>query len=81
MKSTVEQLSPNQRQALVSFYETDTYKALKRLIELERLELAKDHVDVTEIGQIRYLSGQAAGLKKLVKTLRQLYIQQDKKKR
>jgi hypothetical protein len=75
MKSTLEQLSKNERDALARFYETDGYKALKRLIEIERLEIAKDHVDVSDIMMIRYLSGQAQSLKKLINTLTENYKQ------
>ena len=80
MKSTVEQLTPAERKALVLFYETPAYQALRRLIDIERLELAKDHVDLTEILQVRYLSGQVASLKKLAGTLQELYKDDKKQK-
>lgn len=73
MKSTVELLTPEERKALVLFYDTRAHKALIQLIQNERLELAKDHVDQTDINQVRYLSGQVASLKKLAGTLKSLY--------
>lgn len=69
MKSPVDQLSYKEKQLLSQFYETDTYKALRHLIDMERLELAKSHVGQTDILQVRYLSGQTESLKKLVGTL------------
>lgn len=79
MKSTLEQLSAKEREALAHFYDTDAYKALRKLVDLERLETAKDHLDQTDILQVRYLSGQASSLKKLVLTLRDNYKQFEKK--
>lgn len=79
MKSTVEHLTPAERKALVLFYDTPAYQALRHLVDLERLELAKDHVDQTDILQVRYLSGQTAGLKKLVGTLVTIYKDSNKK--
>ncbi len=78
VKSTLEQLSGKERQALALFYETDAYKALINLIQAERLEIAKDHLDQSDILMIRYLSGQANGLKKLVLTLKDNYARQQK---
>lgn len=79
MKSTLEQLSAKERELLAHFYDTDTYKALRKLVEVERLEIAKDHIDQTDILQVRYLSGQASSLKKLCLTLRDNHKQSDKK--
>jgi len=70
VKSTLEELTKNERDALARLYETDSYKALVKLIQLERLEIAKDHLDQSDILMVRYLSGQASGLKKLILTLK-----------
>jgi len=69
MKSTVEQLSKSEREALALFKDSAADKALRRLVDIERLELAKDHVDQVDILVVRYLSGGANSLKKLVVTL------------
>lgn len=79
MKSTLEQLSAKEREALAHFYDTDAHKALRKLIDVERLELAKDHVNQTDILHVRFLSGQSDGLKKLALTLRENYKHFDKK--
>lgn len=78
MKSTVSLLTPKEREALALFYDTAAYKALHKLIDTERLELAKDHVDQSDILQIRYLSGGASSLKKLILTLEDIYKQSQK---
>lgn len=78
MKSTLEQLSAKEREALAHFYGTDMHKALEKLVGAERLEIAKDHVDQTDILTVRYLSGQASSLKKLLLTLRENHKTLDK---
>lgn len=37
MKTTVEQLTTEERKVLALFYDTQAFRALKRLLELERL--------------------------------------------
>jgi hypothetical protein len=69
MKATISLLTKSDKEALALFFETPAYKALVRLIEVERLELAKDHVNQLDMLYVRFLSGQAEGLKKLIKTL------------
>ncbi len=78
MRSTLEQLSEKERKALANFYGTDAEKALRKLIDLERLNLAKDHVDQVDILQVRYLSGAAHSLKQLVFTLKTNYKDNNK---
>lgn len=79
MKSTLEELSAADRKALAHFYETPAYAALRKLIDLERLELAKSHVDQVDILQVRYLSGQTSSLKKLIGTLQENFKASNKK--
>lgn len=40
MKSTVEQLTTQERTALALWYDTPAYKAFKRLLEFERLNIS-----------------------------------------
>lgn len=40
MKSTVEQLTTEERKALALWYDTSTYKIVKKLLEIERLNTA-----------------------------------------
>lgn len=81
MKSTVEQLSPADRKALALWYDSNSYNAFRRLIDIERIELAKDAIDQIDIKQVRYISGQAASLKRLVGTLRQIYKESNEDKK
>lgn len=73
MKSTLELLSLKEKQALANFHGSDAHKALVKLLELERLELAKDHVGLSDINIIRFLSGQAENCRKTIKTLDEVY--------
>lgn len=75
MKSALDQLSQQDREALALFHDSAAEKALIKLINAERLELAKDHVDQPDILMIRYLSGGANSLKRLVNTLKENYKQ------
>jgi hypothetical protein len=70
MKSAIDQLKPNEREALAHLYDTEGYKALRRLVEIERLELAKDHVGQRDILEVVDLTGQTKALKKLLGTIR-----------
>lgn len=69
MKSAIKQLTPNDREALVHFYDTNDYKVLKKLIEIQKTELAKAHVGQLDIQQIRYLTGQVASFNWLTGTI------------
>jgi len=79
VNSVIDKLTPKERLALVHLYSTEGYSALRKLVELERLELAKDHVDQMDILQIRYLSGQTKSLKKLIQTIDSAYKESEKK--
>lgn len=72
MKTPVDRLTQEEREILAHYYSSEGFKVLVKLIEMERLDLAKDHVEQVDILQVRYLSGQTASLKKLVKTIQQL---------
>lgn len=83
MKSTIEQLSYAERQALVLFYDTEAYKALKKLVEIERTALAQDSVfldgTIEEIAlQSRFLAGGSLKLKGLIKSLGEIYKESEK---
>jgi hypothetical protein len=63
---SISKLSVNERETLALLYDTPYWKVIRKLIDIERLELAKDSIERTEILEVRHLAGQAAGLKKLV---------------
>lgn len=69
---TIDQLSVKEKALLVDLYETDAYKALKKLMEAERFELAKSCL-LIPADQLRYVQGQAAALKQLHLHLKELY--------
>lgn len=72
------ELSPKERQALAHFYDTEAYKALMKLIELEKLAYAQQHVGIQEIGQVRYLTGKVGALNELIITLKAIYKKTEK---
>ncbi len=73
IRSSIDQLSPAERLILAQWYDTPSYKALRKLVDIERMELAKDHVDQIDILQVRYLSGQTSSLRRLIEQLANLY--------
>lgn len=72
MKRTVDKLTDKQRLALVDLYEADAYKAVKRLLELEREELARKCLTV-EPAKLSYIQGQANALKQIHLVIKDLY--------
>ncbi len=80
MKSTVEQLTPDERKALVLFYDTKAYEAFKRLCELEIEGLGKDALGSTEHSQTRWFGGQANMAAKLPKLIRELHKESEANK-
>lgn len=81
MKSTVEQLTAEERKALALFYDTEAYKALEKLIGFEKTQYAEQHVGQLEIGQIRYLTGMVGSLNKLLNLLQENYKESVKKQK
>jgi len=78
MKSVIKMLSENERETLAHLYDTADYKVLIKLINLERLELAKDAIEQRDIEEVRYLAGQAVGLRKLLGTIRDNFKDRNK---
>ncbi len=78
MKSTLEQLTPKEREALVHFYGTATYDALKHLCRLEIEGLGKDALGSPSHEQTRYFAGQANMAAKLTKVIKSLYEESKK---
>ncbi len=79
MRRTIDRLNDKQRLALVDLYETDGYKALKRLIELERDELAKKCLTI-EPARLQYIQGEANALKQLHLLVKDLHSKAEKAK-
>lgn len=59
MKSTLEYLTLKEREALASLYDTDGYKALKKLCEVEIVALGKDALTAVSMEQKEILHGRA----------------------
>lgn len=84
-KSSWESLTKQEATLLIQLYDTEAYKALKKLLEAERLNIAKLCAELSGMdpGQIvmnlKYLQGQAYALKQIHKIVKEQY-QLDKKK-
>jgi hypothetical protein len=67
MRSSLDKLTAKEKELLADFYKSSTYEALKKLIELEREELAKDAILAWQNDPkfIAYLAGGADKLKGL----------------
>ena len=78
MKSTVTYLSKAHKAALVHFYDSKEYEALKVLLEKERLEIAKDLLEEKDRDTIIFLQGQAFKCKQLHQLLQRLYKEASK---
>lgn len=73
MKSAADKLSLKEKKALALWYDSESYKALKHLIKIERELLAQDHVGQRDILEVCDLTGQTKSLKKLVRQLEVIY--------
>jgi hypothetical protein len=74
----IDKLTDKERLMLVGFYETDTFKVLKKLLEEMRLNIAKNTTEMTTTpdaayGDLRFMQGEAKSLKDLYRILRELY--------
>jgi len=73
--STIAELSVGERKALALWYDTVSYKAFKKLMELERVNLATKLVEVlpTDIVTISKHQGRADAYKQLHLVLKKNY--------
>lgn len=71
MKSSLNSLSNEDKSLLAHFVGSKEYKVLRKLIDAERILVAKDHVDQKDILEVRFLSGKTGGLKGLIEALDQ----------
>lgn len=58
-KSTLDYLTPKEREALASIYDLDGFKALKKLCEAEIVELGKDALQAPSMEIKEVLHGKA----------------------
>lgn len=70
LKSTLEQLTPKEREALASIYDNEKgFKAFKKLCELEIIELGKDALQATNMEQKEIFHGKAMMAQRLPKLI------------
>lgn len=73
MKSTVDQLTSKDRQALVHLYGTAAFDAIKSLCKLEIEGLGKDALISPNHEQTRFYSGQAVMAAKITNIIKDLH--------
>lgn len=78
MKTPLESLKLNEREALALWYGSDSYKALEKLAELSKTSLMKEHVGSLDILRVRYLTGGIGSLNKLLLDLKGNYKSKNK---
>lgn len=78
--ATIDLLTVNERKALALWYDTDSYKALKKLSELERHNIATKLLDVApdDVVSIARHQGRADTLKQQHLTLKNNYTSSNK---
>lgn len=78
MKSTLDQLTKNEKEALARWYESDGYKALKRLRDLELVGMGADALAAPSMEQVSYLKGRAFQWKAVVEVIHHIYKESQK---
>lgn len=81
MKSPIDRLTADERAILAHFHSSEEFLVLRKLIDMERLDLAKDHVNQFDLTIICNLSGQSNGLKKLVQAIQKIHKDSTKKEK
>lgn len=78
MKSTIDQLSVKEKEALAEFYNTEAYKALEKFCKLDIAGLGRDALQSPSQEQTKYLQGKAHYAEYLPKLVHELYKQVNK---
>lgn len=78
VKSVLNDLSPKKRQLLVELYDMPHYAVLKEVIELLQGNQALNVLTASNMEEVKYLSGQAYGLKLLHQNLKELHDKMEK---
>jgi hypothetical protein len=78
MKSTLEQLSKNEREAIARLYESDGYKALVKLKDADTVGLGADALIASSMEEVSYLKGRAHQWKVILNAIRDLHKQSQK---
>jgi hypothetical protein len=78
MKSTLEQLTSKEKDALARLYETEGYKVLKKIHDLEIRGLGKDALDAPSMETLHFLRGRAQQSTITLKLIRDLFKKSNK---
>lgn len=78
VKSVFEDLPLKKQQTLARLFEMDEYKVLKEAMELLVVNQGKNALMAQGIEELKYLAGQAYGLKLLHQNLKELHKRLEK---
>lgn len=78
MRSIVGKLAPKHRQRLALLHETETQDSLEALIKLMRDNCGRHSLQAIDWDGVKYLQGQALGLKMLVELLKEIHEKEQK---
>jgi len=78
MKSTQDQLSQKEKEALALFYGSDTHKALVHIRDIEVTGIGADAIMSESQERTMYLRGQTVWANQLLKLIEDLYNQSQK---
>ena len=73
MKSTVDQLTKSEREALANLHDTEAYKALVRIRDIEVLAFAAAALQAPNMETVNYLRGETVWANSLINTLEEIY--------
>lgn len=65
MKSTIDRLTPTEKEALARLYDMSEYAVLKKLLGLERHNIATKCLLAPNYEEVKFLHGQEYSLKQL----------------
>ena len=66
-------LTKQERLLLVNLYESDEYKALKKMLAIQQLEVAKSSINAEDMKQLGNFSGQVQSLAWVERKLEEIY--------
>ena len=78
MKSTQDSLSHKEKEALALFYDTDAYRALVHIRDIEVSGLGADAILSDTQERTNYIRGQVVWANNLIKMIEDLYKQSQK---
>lgn len=83
MKSTIDQLSANEKMALAALYSMDGYGVLKKIHNIDQMGLGQDALSAPNMEHVKFLQGRMYQSKATIELIRNVYraLQDDERKK